>query len=503
MTEETHDELLLELARREARADEGGGRARLARLTRLGRLGVRERIAALVDAGSFVELGRHVMHRHAASSEQLAANVHPGDGVVCGLAAIDGRGVAVYAHDPTVLRGALGVAASKKICKLLDLAEKKRLPVITLADSDGVRVDEGTDAIDAYGEIIRRTVRLKGKVPQLTLVCGLCVGAAAYNAALTDLVAMVGAHGFMFITGAKVTKVVTGEGADITELGGAEMHATKTGACHAIVADEREGIAWLRRVLSYVGHAGARVASDDPTSREVPEIATLVPTAPRRAYDMRKVVATIFDRATCTELSPRFAPNLLTFLARLGGRAVAVVASQPMALAGCLDVDASRKGAAFVTWVSAMRLPIVTLVDVPGYLPGTKQEQAGILPHGAALLTAYASATVPMVCLVVRKSFGGASVLSFASDVRLALTTARIAPMGADAAVEVALGPVLDDASEETQRAREARRAEWLAQHDHAWASAEAGYVDQVIRPADARRVLAQTVERLAEGIHV
>lgn len=215
---------------------------------------------------------------------------------------------------------------------------------------------------------------------------------------------------------------------------------------------------------------------------------------------MRKALAVLFDSGSCFELSPKFAPNLLTTLARLGGRTVAVVASQPMALAGCLDVDASRKGASFVTWAGQMRLPIVTLVDVPGYLPGTKQEQAGILPHGATLLTAYASANVPMVSLVVRKSFGGASVLSFAADVRLALPTARIAPMGADAAVEVALGPVLDAASETEIATREARRTEWLAQHDNAWAPAEAGYIDRVIAPADARRVLAATVERLCEG---
>ena len=253
MSDPSLEDLLDEIARREARADEGGGPARLARLARMGRMGARERIATLIDDGSFVELGRHVLHRHADASPELGANVHPGDGVVAGLAAIGGRTVAVYAHDPTVLRGALGVAASKKVCRLLDLASERSLPVVTLADSDGVRVDEGTDAIDAYGEIIRRIVRLQGKVPQLTLVCGLCVGAAAYAATLGDFVAMIEGHAFMFITGPKVTKVVTGEDVDIADLGGAAMHASKTGACHAVRHRVGEGAARLPRRLDPLG----------------------------------------------------------------------------------------------------------------------------------------------------------------------------------------------------------------------------------------------------------
>lgn len=489
-------ELVAELEAQERRVDEAGGPARLARQRRLGRLNARERIAALVDEGSFVELGRHVLHRHEGSSEQLAANRHPGDGVVAGLARVGGRDVALYAHDPTVLRGALGHEASKKVCRLLDMADARGLPVVCLADSDGVRVDEGMDAIDAYGEIIRRTVRLQGKVLQLTLVCGLCVGAAAYTAALGDLVAMVAGQSFLFITGPKVTKVVTGEDVTIEDLGGPEMHATKTGQCHAIVPDEAAGIAWVKDVLGALERRGG----DDPVERGTPELEAIVPTAERRAYDMRKVLRAVFDQGSVLEVSARFAPNLLTGFARLGGRAVAVIASQPMALAGCLDVDASRKGAHFVSLASARGLPVITFVDVPGYLPGTKQEQGGILPHGSLLLTAYGQARVPLVCLVVRKSYGGASVLSFAADVRLALPTARIGPMGAEAAAEVILGPEHDamSAAEKEERAR--RKAEWLARHDHAWAPAASGYVDRVIRPEDARRELARTLDALASA---
>jgi acetyl-CoA carboxylase carboxyltransferase component len=488
-------DLEAERAAREQRVDEGGGRARQERHRRLGRLGARERIAAVIDAGSFVELGRHVVHRVPDSeSEALAANRHPGDGLVCGLATVEGREVAIYAHDPTVLRGAVGLAAARKLCRVLDLALERRLPVIALADSDGVRVEEGTDAIDAYGEIIRRTVKLRGRVPQLTLVCGLCVGAAAYCAALTDVVAMVKGQSFLFITGPKVTRVATGEDVDIAELGGAELHARTTGACHALLDDEPGALAWLRRL---VGALAPHAPASDPVDRATAELEKLVPTSPRRAYDMRKLLGVVFDGGSVVELSAAFAPNLITGLARLGGRAVAVVASQPMVLGGCLDVDASRKGAAFVRFASANRLPVITFVDVPGYLPGRKQEEGGIVVHGATLLDAYGSAEVPLLCLVVRKSYGGASVLSFAAQVRLALPTARVAPMGADATLEVVLGPEPPDASDGERAARAERRTSWLKRHDHAWAAAESGYLDQVVAPAEVRRSLALALRRL------
>ncbi len=488
---------------RELRAEEGGGRARLARHQRLGRLGARERIAALVDEGSFVELGRHVLHRHATASDALASNQHPGDGLVCGFGAVNGRTVAVYAHDPTVLRGGLGHAASQKLCRLLDLAGERGHPIVALVDCDGVRVDEGIDAIDAYGEIIRRTVRLKGRVPQITLVCGLCVGAAAYTATLTDCVGMVAGQSYMFITGPKVTRVVTGEEVELADLGGPDVHAKKTGAVHAVLEDERAGIEWVKRILEYA--TAARNPPLTPGDRRAPldgggELQHLIPVEPRRAYDVRKVLAAVFDAGSVLELSPRFGGSLLTAFARLGGLPVAVVASQPMVLAGCLDIDASRKGAAFVTWANALRLPVITLVDVPGYLPGRKQEEGGIIPHGATLLTAYGAATVPLICLVLRKSYGGASVLSFAADVRLGLPTARIGPMGADAAAEVVLGP--EPLEEPARSARAQKVDEWVARHDHAWAPAEAGYLDRIIGPAEVRQELNRTLLRLVGGDH-
>ncbi|MBL8952379.1 MAG: methylmalonyl-CoA carboxyltransferase [Myxococcaceae bacterium] len=491
MAEPTLDELLTQVAARDARAFEGGGRARLDRQRRLGRLTARERGEQLVGAGSFVELERHVLHRHSHASEQLATNVHAGDGIVAGLGTIAGQTVCVYAHDPTVLRGALGREGARKVCRVLDLAAEKRAPVIALADSDGVRVEEGTDAIGAYGEIIRRSIRLKGRVPQLTLICGLCVGAAAYAATLTDGVGMIEGQSWFFITGPKVTKVVTGEDVTLDQLGAPALHAKKTGACHAVLKSEAEGLAWLRALLAAMKPA---VVASDPADRATPELQKLVPASQKRAYDMRKVLSAVFDEGSVLELSAQHAQNLVTAFGRLGGRAVAIVASNPLHLAGCLDIDASRKGATFVTWAAQLGLPVVTLVDVPGYLPGRKQEEGGIIPHGATLLTAYGNANVPLVCLIVRKSYGGASVLSFAAGVRLALPTARVGPMGADATIEVVLGPEPKDPDEKTKAVRAAKREAFLAANDHAWAAAESGYVDRVIAFADARRALCKVI---------
>jgi acetyl-CoA carboxylase carboxyltransferase component len=494
MAEKPYSDLLRELAERDERADEGGGRARQSRHRRLGRLTAQERIAGLLDPGSFVELGRHILHRHEQASDALASNRHPGDGLLCGVGTVEGRAVGVYAHDPTVLRGALGHAASRKLCRVLDLCRDRALPVVALVDSDGVRVDEGVDAIGAYGDVIHRTVLLKGKVPQLTLVHGLCVGAAAYNATLTDAVGMVAKQSYMFITGPRVTKVVTGEEVELDQLGGPELHAKKTGACHAILEDERAGFAWIRQLLRF--DQLPRVEADDSASRPTPELEKLIPTASRRGYDVRKLLQTVFDKESLLELSPLFAPNLVTAFARLGGRAVAIVASQPMHLAGSLDIDASRKGASFVTWAGQLKLPILTFVDVPGYLPGVKQESGGIIPHGATLLTAYALANVPRICLVVRKSYGGASVLSFSAQLRLALPTARVGPMGADAAAEVILGPKPEDP--EGQEAYQRKREAWIAQHDHAWAAAESGYIDRIIAPSDVRSALHSALVTLS-----
>ena len=492
--EDDREELRRELARREAALEEPGGPARVARQRRLGRMTGRERVLALVDEGSFVELGAHVLHDHAHVHETLAANRHPGDGVVAGIGAVSGRRVVVVANEPTILRGAMGHAASRKVCRALDLAKERGLPVVTLADSDGVRVEEGLDAVDAYGEILLRVARLKGVVPQITVVFGLCVGAAAYAAALGDFVAMVEGQSYLFITGPKVTKVVTGEDVTLDALGGPAMHARTTGQCHAVVKDEPSAIAWAKRMLDALD---PRRPADDPVDRPTDDLASIVPVAERRAYDMKKVLATVFDRGSVLEVSDLFARNLVTAFARLGGRSVAVVASQPMYLAGSLDIDASRKGAAFVRFAGDHGIPVVTLVDVPGYLPGSKQEQGGILPHGATLIDAYAHARSPLLCLIVRKSYGGASVLSFGSAVRLALPTARVGAVGVDAQLEIELGPEPPEATAEEKAARAARREAFVREHGHGWAAAEGGYVDRVVDPKRAREALARALEAL------
>ncbi len=487
------DELLEQLAAKEARVEQGGGAARQARQARLGRLTPRQRIEGLLDAGApFTEIGRYALHRHKDAEDALAANRHPGDGVVCGIGDIHGRPTAVYAHDPTVLRGSMGLTGSKKVCHLLDLALQRGLPVVTLADSDGARILEGTDAIDAYGEVMRRTIALRERGLQITVASGLCVGAAAYTAALTDLVGMVAGQSFMFITGPKVTQAVTGEEVSIEALGGPELHATQTGACHAVLDDERSGLDWARDLLSYLSPG----PTDDPPDRDTSKLAKRIPTAQRRAYDVRKVLAMVFDEGSVTELSPRFAGSLLTAFARLGGRSVAVLASQPLVHAGCLDIVSSRKGAWFVRLANKLGMPVVTLVDVPGYIPGLAQEAGGILPHGAELLAAYGEATVPKVCLVLRKSYGGASVLSFSADLRLALPTAEIAPMGVDAATLVTFGPPREDPEDAARR--EVFRAEWASHDGDVWTAAEAGFLDRVVSPAGVRRALCAAVEALS-----
>jgi propionyl-CoA carboxylase beta chain len=369
------------------------------------------------------------------------------------------------------------------------------VPVVTLADSDGARVAEVVDAIEGYGAVIARTIRLRRQVPQVTLVGGLCVGGAAYTAVLGDLVAMVEGQSFMFLTGDKVTRVVTGAETPIEDLGGPALHAGKTGACHAVLPDEAAGIAWVRRLLAYLTPTVAAV--DAAAALAGGDLAQVIPVEPRKVYDVRRVLDAVFDAGSICELAAAFAPNLVTALARLSGRTVAVVASQPQSLGGCLDAAASRKGADFLAFADKIRAPVITLVDVPGYLPGRKQEEEGVLPYGARLLIAYGDLRVPRVCLVLRKSYGGGNVLSYNADVRLALPTARVAPMGVDAALEVALGPEPEDMTEAQRAEREARRAGWLRHHDHGWAAAAAGYVDRVVAPADARRELALAVENL------
>jgi propionyl-CoA carboxylase beta chain len=486
------DDLLERFDTEQARADAGGGRARQARQHRLGRWTARERLDHLLDPGSFVEIGRHRRHAHADLHPQLAANRPPGDGVICGFGAIDGRTVAACTYDPTVLRGAVGSAGAQKRCQLLEEATRRRLPVITVSDSNGARIAEGVHAIVSWGRVMEWTVRHREVAPHLTLVPGLCVGAAAYDAELADFTAMVAGASFMFLTSPAVTTTVTGEHVDIDALGGHALHAETTGSCHAVVQTEQDAVDWARAVLSYTQDPH-RPCEDDP-ARATPKLRKIIPAAPRRAYDARKVLRQVFDADSLLELSAGYAPSLMTCFGRLGGRSVAILANQTMARGGCLDIDSSRKGAEFLRYADTHGLPVITLVDTPGYLPGLAQEAGGVLREGARLIRAYAELSVPTISVTLRKSYGGANVMATAADLRLALPLAEIAPMGEGAAARVALGPEVDG---EDPAAREAFRAQWRGQHGDAWLAAERGFFDAIVHPDRLRADLHRALERL------
>ncbi|MBI5496215.1 MAG: methylmalonyl-CoA carboxyltransferase [Deltaproteobacteria bacterium] len=478
----------------EEAAEAGGGRHRLERQRKLGRLTARDRLARLFDGGEYDELGRHVTHRGRGAERAR------GDGVVTAVGRVDGRGVAAFAHDVTVRRGALGEDGAGKVVRLYRHALAHGFPVVGLHDSDGARVDEGPGAIRGYGEIIRASVEASGVVPQVAVVCGLCVGAAAYTAALADSVVMVEPWGFMFITGSKVTRTITGEDTPMEDLGGAVMHATVSGAANLVVPDDAAAVDAARRLLSYLpsrfdGSAPVR-DTGDPPGRATPELWDLLPVSRRKAYDVLPVVQAVVDRDSLLEWSPRYARNLVTALARLDGHAVGVVASQPRHRAGALDVEAARKGARFVQLCGAFNLPIVTLADVPGFVPGRSQEQGGILLHGAKLLSAYGAAGVPRVSVVLGKSYGGASVLAYTGDVVLALPHARYDVVGADAAAAI-----LAHGAELTEEELAARKQTFIRERDRAHAAAEAGLVDRVVLPEELRAALCRTLSLLRGGV--
>lgn len=478
-----------EHARLEREADVGGGAARQERHRALGRWTVRERIAALVDDGSFFELDRYASRNRPTLSRALAAQRFVGDGVVTGFARVDGADVAVYAHDPTVLRGAQGEVGCQKIVRLLREARSRRTPVVCIADSDGARVPEALDAVEANAAVMQATAEAQGEVPLLTLVCGLCVGAAAYTAALHDLTAMVRDRSFLFVTGPRVTRAATGEDVAIEDLGGAELHATVTGSAHALVDDEAAGVAWLRRMLGF----SVRRTSLAPAAPPAFDGA-LVPANLRQSYDVRRVLEAVFDVDELVTMSDRFGRACVTGFARLEGAPVAFVASQPAVLAGVIDVDAARKIARHVRLASRWRLPVVTFVDVPGFQPGRAAERGGILSFGKEIIEAYTHAQVPTVSVVLRKSYGGGSVLALGSAVRLALPHLRTAPMGVDAALDVELGPLSPTSTDAERAQRDELRAAWLAEHDAARGGASRGIVDQLVAPEALRATLARAV---------
>jgi acetyl-CoA carboxylase carboxyltransferase component len=482
----------------------GGGEARIVQQHAKGKRTARERIAALVDTDTFVEIGAFVKHR--ATGFGLEAS-HPwGDGVVTGLGKIDGRPVYIFAQDFTVLGGSVGEAHGRKIAHVLDLATQNGVPLIGLNDSGGARIQEGVDALAAYGDIFFRNVRASGVIPQLSVIMGPCAGGAVYSPAITDFVFMVDEMAHMFITGPEVIRTVTHEDVDFDSLGGSEVHSTRSGVAHFVAADEDAVLAQVRWLLSFLPPNNLSpppyVPSEDDRLRPTPELADIVPVDAQQPYDAREVIEVLVDDGEFLEVHAEYAPNLVIGFARMDGHPVGIVANQPEYLAGVLDINASDKGARFIRFCDAFHIPLVTLVDTPGFLPGADQEHGGIIRHGAKMIFAYAEATVPKVSLILRKAYGGAYIVMsskhLAGDVNLAWPNAEIAVMGPESAVNVVFRKDLANASDPATVSADLTRhyREDLATP---FVAASRGYLDDVIDPAESRARFVAALEMLRE----
>ena len=464
----------------------------------------RERVLALLDPGSFVELDAFAVHR--AQYFGLDQRKPLGDGVITGHGTIDGRPVCIFSQDFTVFGGSLGEVFAEKIVKVMDLALRMGVPCIGINDSGGARIQEGVVALGGYAEIFYRNVISSGVVPQLSIIAGPCAGGAVYSPAITDFIFMVKGTSQMFITGPDVIKTVTGEDVGFEELGGAMTHNTRSGVAHFADDDEAACFEQLRTLLSFIPLNNMEdppyAAPNDDPERLDEELQTIIPDSPKRPYDMKTVVETIVDDRIFFETQALWAQNLITGLARLDGHVVGIVGNQPLARAGTLDIDASTKGARFVRFCDAFNIPIVTFVDVPGFLPGIQQEHGGIIRHGAKLLYAFCEATVPKLTVITRKAYGGAYDVMASKHIRadfnFAWPTAEIAVMGVEAAVRVIFRRELAEAEDRAQR-----EAELTADYQQQWANpyvaAERGYIDQVIEPRETRMALTRAL-RLARS---
>ncbi|MEX1168794.1 MAG: acyl-CoA carboxylase subunit beta [Chloroflexota bacterium] len=482
----------------------GGGPVRIERQHAWGKLTARERLDLLLDPGSFVELDAFVTHR--ATEFGLADNHVLGDGVVTGHGTIDGRLVFVFSQDFTVFGGSLSEAYAEKICKVMDLALKVGAPIIGLNDSGGARIQEGVASLGGYAEIFLRNVLASGVVPQISVVMGPCAGGAVYSPAMTDFTIMVEGSSYMFVTGPNVVKTVTHEEVDAEFLGGATTHTTRSGVAHLAASDEADALDAVRRILAHLPQnnlaAPPRVASQDPSDRMDPGLDHIVPDDPRSPYDMHEVLAAVVDEGEFLEIQPGWAQNILVGFARLGGRSVGIIAQQPAILAGALDIDASIKAARFVRTCDCFNLPVVTFVDVPGFMPGVGQEHGGIIKQGAKLLYAYCEATVPKVTVITRKAYGGAyDVMSskhIRGDMNFAWPTAEIAVMGAEGAVNIIFKDAIaqaEDPKAERRRLVDAYEAEFA----NPYVAASRGYVDDVIKPSETRPRLIRALDMLAD----
>jgi len=504
--EHTMRERLDDLAKRRDEALHAGTERAVKRQHDQGKMTARERIEYLLDEGSFVEMD--MLARHRAHGMGIGDNRPYTDGIIIGFGTVDGRKVCVSSQDFTVFGGALGEVFAEKTHKIMDLALSLGVPMIGINDGAGARIQEGVVSLNSYGGIFKRNTLSSGVIPQISVIMGPCAGGAVYSPALTDFIFMVDQTSHMFITGPEVVKTVTGEEVTLEELGGARTHASKSGVSHFVSPDEKSCLDDVKYLLSFLPSNNMeeppRTELDDDPERSCPGLVDLVPSSPNQPYDMRSVISDICDDGDFFEVHALFAPSIVVGFARVGGRVVGIVANQPMILAGVLDIESSEKGARFVRMCDAFNVPIVTLVDVPGFLPGTDQEYDGIIRHGAKLLYAYCEATVPLIQIITRKAYGGAYVVmsskSIGADLAFAWPTAELAVMGANGAVEIVYRTELSQIEGADEKA--ARRTELIAEYTEAFCNpyiaAERGYIDDVIDPAETRKVLCRSLEMLA-----
>jgi propionyl-CoA carboxylase beta subunit len=494
---------LEELRRREALAHDGGGPERRAREHAGGKLSARERLDLLFDSGSFQELDKLVEHDcHDFGMDQQRT---PGDGVVTGYGRINGRLAYAFAQDFTVFGGSLSRANAAKICKIMDLALKVGAPIIGLNDSGGARIQEGVASLAGYADIFLRNTLASGVVPQISAILGPCAGGAVYSPAITDFILMVDHSSYMFVTGPDVIKTVMHEDVTKEQLGGPGTHNAVSGVAHFMAADDADCLTLVRELLSFMPQNNRedppRTESSDPPNRADEELNRVVPTESDRPYDIKDVIHRVVDDGYFLEVHERYAQNLVVGFARLDGQSVGVVANQPAVLAGCLDINASVKGARFVRFCDAFNIPLITFEDVPGFLPGTQQEFGGIIRQGAKLLYAFAEATVPKVTVITRKAYGGAycvmSSKHIRTDINYAYPTAEIAVMGPEGAVNIVYRRELEKA-EDTERLRAEKVAEFRARFANPYVAAERGYIDEVIVPSETRPKLISALKMLS-----
>ena len=495
-------EKIKELVVKREQARLGGGEKAIEKQHARGKYTARERIDMLVDKGSFEEYDMFKLHR--CHNFGMEKKQYFGDGVVAGSATIDGRLVYVYAQDFTVNGGSLSETMAQKICKIMDMAMTNGAPVICMNDSGGARIQEGITSLAGYAEIFERNILASGVVPQISSILGPCAGGAVYSPALTDFIIMKEDTSYMFLTGPKVVKTVTGEDIDAEGLGGASVHATKSGVTGFTAKTEEDAMEIIKTLLSYIPsnnrEEAPRIECTDPIDRKEDLLNEIIPDDPNQAYDMYKVIKAVTDNGEFFEVQPKFAKNIITGFARFNGQSVGIVANQPAAYAGVLDANASRKGARFVRFCDAFNIPIVSLVDVPGFLPGTGQEYNGVILHGAKLLYAYGEATVPKVTITLRKSYGGSHIVmsckQLRGDMNYAWPTAEIAVMGGAGAVEVLYAREAKDQENPAQFLAE-KEAEYTKLFANPYNAAKYGYIDDVIEPRNTRFRVIRALQQL------